>query len=643
MDIHRAVVRGAGFYDWMKNAHDAGRWTQLPTLDLLDIGDALYVSSIIREAIPQDRGRYRRYLSNRPLGISIIIGGPGSGKTTLGAATALAMEATLGQILCSGPTDASVDNFANYLDKGTHAVTIRYNIRMDSDDPRRRHRKLVVRAYRPNDELQAFMNLLKSPEIGDQALREDRWTKPCNWKLRLSCTYWLLVLLRSPVVGRQLEPEDSPVLHALQRRMDSRDDLSQLRAVISGDLKWSDFSMPSLSHEFGKYSSVLIGGADMLCATPAATEKYAVFQQWKNANARGVVIDEAGGMNRADLYCVWGNTLLPCALFGDIQQLPPTVLSLGEKELKTQNFYNRFAKDGRVSALQFLQGSGLPVYLLKTQLRMAKGMFDTIAGTFYADTSFQAAKSRGIGYPEFDIGSALEIFAHSRYPELAKSPAGTLTPFFVHCQESQTFIDATGSRGSPDQSKIALEFLVDFVTCKAIDPARITVITPHFANAVVFNDMCRGEKYSPLTSMQDATTIEGFQGQESDIVVIIMNTTSDLSCGRGLTADEHLLNVMLTRHKCGLVIFGDTCASGMIRMDLEEDGDLVKIDRPHKFKYHGLHGETHFTEATALRAIEGKLFDDGRIATVIVNEESSDDSGDASGDQSTLAQVKMED
>lgn len=58
-------------------------------------------------------------------------------------------------------------------------------------------------------------------------------------------------------------------------------------------------------------------------------------------------------MNRADLACVWGNTLLPCFLVGDPRQLPPTVMSdMGKDAAGNQR--HRLANDAKVSALEWI-------------------------------------------------------------------------------------------------------------------------------------------------------------------------------------------------------------------------------------------------------------------------------------------------
>lgn len=133
----------------------------------------------------------------------------------------------------------------------------------------------------------------------------------------------------------------------------------------------------------------IMNKADLLCTTPSNTARDPV-KAWKKRFASGVAVDEAGNMNRADLYGVWGNTLLPCFLFGDPRQLPPTVMTTNEKGAEG-NVLNRFAADGGVSPLAFFVATGIPVYRLKTQLRMADGIFDMISKIIYADVPFKVS------------------------------------------------------------------------------------------------------------------------------------------------------------------------------------------------------------------------------------------------------------
>ncbi|RSM06136.1 hypothetical protein CDV31_009233 [Fusarium ambrosium] len=656
MNLHRALVRGAGFWDWMViqslqelvgalhavNPGDAPpapapKLRALPSTNFLDFEDEAYADAIVAEALPHDRSRFRGYLSNRPLGLGMITAGPGFGKTTAGAAATLAMHAKLGKILCSGPTNVAVDNFASRLESRARAVVERYNKDLQEGQARRR-RPLVVRGFKPKQDEDAFLELLRKPQALNKGAPKSTWSVPSKWTLPTSCTFWLLVILRSPLV-RELHQDDCEALHEIQEKIDSREDLDPVRELAKGDITREQFKdIPDATKSLDKvctWLSEIARRADLLCTTPAATNNVTAYRIWKEGIACGIAVDEAANMHRSDLYCVWGNTLLPCLLFGDPKQLPPAIMTNNEQErvLSSGDAYgkrkgmdevednevvvsyiNRFAKDGKISALQYLQASGLPVYRLKTQLRMAKGTFDMMAGSVYPDIPFEYAASRSIDNAEFQIGQDLEAFAQARFPALAKCPEGTLKPFFVHCEGSYVFTDpSTGSKRSPDQVTVALDFAAEFVKSKKADPARIVFISPYAANVRVINGMRRKPEYACLTGMPDAMTVDSFQGQENDLAVVVMGTAHPQP-GPGFTSNSQRLNVMLTRQKCGLFIVGDIYVGGAVTRG--------KKKRPPQTKFivEGPSGEISFSRASTLRQVYKELHGSGRVATVVVRE-----------------------
>nr|RBQ99385.1 hypothetical protein FVER53263_10854 [Fusarium verticillioides] len=596
MDLHRSILRGAGFYDWMTKTDGNSKRRPLPTIDLFDIDDQTYANAILEMALPKDRARFRSYLSNRPLGIGIITGTPGSGKTALGATATLALQAKLGPILCSAPTDTAVDNFAYHLNKQTWDVTERLNIGKSLDDSNRYRRKLVIRLYSPNEEMNAFYILFTRPELGEEVLNP--WKVPgelnedVNWKFHLSAAYWLLLLFESPAVDRRLGPDDSLALHELKKLIDEDTDFGAIR---HGHAR--AFS-ETLEERFTELLDMLLEEADMLCTTPRTCGSNE-FMPWQRRLAQGVVVDQAGRMNRPDLYRVWGNTLLPCFLIGDTRSEQPTIQTTSEKEPGTENYYNRFAGDGQISGLEFLQASGLPVFRLDTQVRMAKGMYDLAAQVFYPQLPLQYHQSdQEIADQQPDVGQELEAYVRMKYPNLRKPPGGIVhQPLFIHRQNSTIYKDVDGSQACQEQDSAVLSFVAGLVTHSAIDPAQIVLLTPWFANAVLIERKRNQKRFEILKNMPEAATIESYRGREADIVVVVMSTTRDT--GPDITANEHLLITMLTRHKSGLIIFVDICTSGVIGED--RNGNLFKINKPGQ-------------ELNALQRIDETLFDEGRVA-----------------------------
>ncbi|KAF4428232.1 hypothetical protein FACUT_9489 [Fusarium acutatum] len=151
---HRAVLRGTGFYEVLSQ-----KWTGLSIGALPSMCYKLYNNRYLMQCITEEAGyhdikRFREYLLGRELNISIIIDPPGSETTSLRAATPLAMQVQLGQILCPGPSHESIDTFADRLDERARAVPTRYNTAMPAGDEKRCYHRMAIRVYRPGDEEQ---------------------------------------------------------------------------------------------------------------------------------------------------------------------------------------------------------------------------------------------------------------------------------------------------------------------------------------------------------------------------------------------------------------------------------------------------------------------------------------------------------
>lgn len=86
MELHRALLRGTGYYDVVvpqpkeedrhlpviENLRLEDQVADLPWSNFLNIKDEALVRCIVEEALPADRTRFRAYLSYRPLGLGLI-------------------------------------------------------------------------------------------------------------------------------------------------------------------------------------------------------------------------------------------------------------------------------------------------------------------------------------------------------------------------------------------------------------------------------------------------------------------------------------------------------------------------------------------------------------------------------------------
>ncbi|KAF5723280.1 hypothetical protein FMUND_2025 [Fusarium mundagurra] len=363
---YSAVLRGTGFYEVLSQKHNGLSIGALPSTCYRLYDDRLLMQCIVEEAGYHDRTRFREYLLGRELNIGIIIGSPGSRTTTLGAAAALAMQVQLGQILCSGPTHESIDVFADRLDQRARAIAARYNTVMPEGDVKRCYHRMVVRMYKPGDEINAITQLVKNPEDLDWASRCGEFVGQSHWKLHLSLAYWFLVIMRSTAVP-PLSQDSKPGLVKLQADIDARPDLLHLRQWVTGQMNSAQYAAtPGALSNLDRVMCEVMCQADFLCVHPSDAGIPAI-SHWKRLLARGLAIDEAGSMSRVDFYGLWGNTLLPCFVFGDPDQ-KPVVLTTNETDANG-NLYNRFAADGAVSPLKYLMATGIPVFRLADSTR----------------------------------------------------------------------------------------------------------------------------------------------------------------------------------------------------------------------------------------------------------------------------------
>lgn len=539
------------------------------------------------------------------------------------------MALTIPRIYGSAPTHVAVDNFATRLYAISSKVTQNYNEGKSVEDPTRLRRKLVIRAYREDEEHDAFWRLLKQGASNNSTEPNSQRNNRSKHQVPLSMAYWMLVLLGPSAVGRELHPDDSKALHTLRAQLDKSDGaetsgVTKIFALVKQEITWDQFEKD------GKVNDSILNflmdrirdSADIICTTPALACRNP-YKLWRVTKAGAIAVDEAGNMTRPDLYSVWGNTLLPCALGGDDKQLPPAIMT-GNEPLEvspdgrtTISHVNRFAPDGKISPLEFFKASGMPVYRLRTQLRMAENLFHLCHEYVYNDIKdVSYGPSCKITMPIHDIGQHLEDYVVEKFGSkgLKPAPAGTFEPIFINCLNSRTNVNLiTGSKSSVDQSRAALDFIQGFVETKKVDAGRIVLITPYMANVEVIRKL--RSHYPTLVAIDAASTVDSFQGQEGDISVVVLGTTK--FSGPGFLTDAGRLNVALSRQRSGLIVVADINTTGLVDRNRRAATKGQKTDsKPQKtesFLVIGSDGRLHFTKAGMLDHMFSWFLQSGRI------------------------------
>ncbi|KAF5576926.1 DNA helicase [Fusarium pseudocircinatum] len=385
MSLHRDLLRGDGFWKTMMGAdpavnemarnvrdtdtgsqHQRMALSRLPSVNFLkDDGRSGWTEALLSEVSDADQHPLRYYLSNRPLGFGIITTGPNADNTSIFPVVVLAMHVTVGTVMASAPTPTAVNKFASDLHTASRSVACKYNIERSEESSRRA--ALVIRGFQLQVECDAFKSLLRFPHLGDEAAGDDEWGVKLDWTLHLSATFWLLTCLGSKSLP-PLHKEDANILHEFQDVLAKSDIFTRLLERASGTISWEEYvaGETAADSEIMGLMEMLIEVADIVCTTPSLAHTEDHLKKWKVERARGVAIDEAGGMSRGDLYSIWGNTLLPCLLSGEEEFVPLEVKSYHDRDVDG-NMRNRFGDDARKSALEFLTATGWPVYRVRRQ------------------------------------------------------------------------------------------------------------------------------------------------------------------------------------------------------------------------------------------------------------------------------------
>ncbi len=232
----------------------------------------------------------------------------------------------------------------------------------------------------------------------------------------------------------------------------------------------------------------------------------------KQLNFHTLVIDEAGQCIEPLAWCIF-----PLAnkyvLAGDHLQLPPTVLS------------HEAAKSGlNQSILEVAIHAVKNIFLLNTQYRMRAAIAGFSGQYFY--------------------NGLLQTAAH-------------LVNTGIHI----TFIDTAGSgynevRGNDGislQNKGELQLVQKLLETAALEPTHTALISPYSGQVAAAKEL--------LPKQIRISTIDSFQGQEKEIVILSLVRSND-DGEIGFLKDYRRMNVAITRAKEQLFVIGDSATIG---------------------------------------------------------------------------------
>lgn len=252
----------------------------------------------------------------------------------------------------------------------------------------------------------------------------------------------------------------------------------------------------------------LLEEADVIAGTPIGLYDAGITHH----HFHTLVIDEAGQCIEPLAWCIF-----PLAekmvLAGDHWQLPPTVLSYEAGRLG----FNR-------SILETAIAQTPDVYLLNTQYRMRPVIAGFSSNYFYQSLLLTAAQLTNTGTHLTFIDTAGSGYNEKRGPD-----------------------------GSSLQNEGELRIVQKLLEAEITDLAAAALISPYSGQVAAAKECLPGQLR--------ISTIDSFQGQEKDTIIVSLVRSND-DGEIGFLKDYRRMNVAITRAKEELFVIGDSATIG---------------------------------------------------------------------------------
>ena len=281
-----------------------------------------------------------------------------------------------------------------------------------------------------------------------------------------------------------------------------------------------------------KVRAEILADADVICATLSGSG----HDYLANFDFETVIIDEAAQSVEISSLIPLKYNCQRCIMVGDPNQLPPTVKS----REATNAGYNKSL------FVRLHAAAPEATHLLSIQYRMHPDISSFPSKAFY--------ESRLCDGP--DMAAVTEQPWHKN---------GTIFPpyAFLHVKGGKEERGKRHSLMNSQEAAVAVALYAKLVQeCKGIDLSfRVGVITAYKAQVGELRKQFRRQFGDDILSKVDFNTVDGFQGQEKDVIILsCVRGGAGEGGGIGFLSDVIRMNVALTRARSSLFILGDSKA-----------------------------------------------------------------------------------
>jgi senataxin len=448
---------------------------------------------------------------------------PASSAPVSGVSSAAATAIESGkQVLVCAPSNAAVDELVLRLKQGvigSHG---------------RRIEPSVVRLGR-SEAINNSVKELTLEELADRAVAEVERTamEQPNKELREQQTQ---TVNRRNALRKELEGHDNNGKQLSAEEYSQKDEelrtlnrkIKELGHQLDMQRERVQSAVRKRESERRKIQSEILHKAQVICATLSGSSHTVLSSLQMKFDT--VIIDEAA-------QCIELSALIPlkygckqCVMVGDPNQLPPTVLSQAAANLQYEQslfvrMFNRFRDC---------------VHMLNMQFRMHPAISKFPSREFYQG----------------------KLLDGPRMAELTARPwHSKLFPpykFFDVAGGQHKQAKETRSLFNRREAQVAVEIFSNLI---AYDPNlkadQIGVISPYKRQVQVIKDLFRKELGDSIVDRIDFNTIDGFQGQEKDVIILSCVRAQADAKGVGFLSDTRRMNVAITRARSSLWILGN--------------------------------------------------------------------------------------
>lgn len=419
------------------------------------------------------------------------------------------------KILVCAPSNAAVDELVLRLRNGVK------NNKGEVITP------LVVRLGR-SDAINAAVKDLTLEELVDKQLQSQSMNMNSDPKIRLEHTKCIEEREKIREELRKPNLKEDQIKSLETKLRDINKSRNELAKKLDEQRERISIAYRTREIERRQLQAKILNGAQIICATLSGSAHD--FLANLSMKFDQVIIDEA-------CQCVELSAIIPlrygckrCIMVGDPNQLPPTVLSQAAASFNyEQSLFVRMQKCHPES-----------VYLLDVQYRMHPSISKFPSSEFY----FSRLKD-GDG-----MASKTSRPWHTDYP---------LSPY--------RFFDIVGKHQQNEISRSLFNYAEAQVALELVDKliqilpqtefsGRIGIISPYKEQIRTLKDVFKRKYGHSILSEIDFNTVDGFQGQEKEIIIMSCVRASE-SGNVGFLSDIRRMNVALTRARTSLWILGN--------------------------------------------------------------------------------------